>query len=322
MKQMLLRVLAAVLLIVLFTSQVAVAESFAAKVYTSSATVYEKNDTKSRVVATLPHNTVVTVTAYSKGWAKIIYNKTSTGFCQFSDLISSKKYKTYSNKKTNIYKTPSTANRIAVVSVDYPLYKVGISGNYYLVQDKDGAFTGYIKKADLSSTRKNPYAIPDSKKSAFNKNGSTTTIPKAVKSSQFYLSSTMNKAKWRDYMVYLAQQKLGTQYKKHPDNKYTFNNYTLVKSCFSAMGYTIPASTNAVGHTGSYSFVTRQNLLKGDIVCFDCDPNDGNLVDHIGIYIGQGYFIHGSATAGRIVVSTLNSGYYKNAFCWGRRVIK
>ena len=74
--------------------------------------------------------------------------------------------------------------------------------------------------------------------------------------------------------------------------------------------------------TGGNAFISRQNLLKGDIVCFDCDPADGDLVDHIGIYIGQGYFIHGSKTAGRILVSTLNSGYYKSAFCWGRRVIK
>ncbi|MBR7040985.1 MAG: C40 family peptidase [Clostridia bacterium] len=321
MKQKFLRALAIVLLVTLLIGEFAVAESFKAKVYTASAKVYKTNSTKSAVVDTLPHNTVVTVTAHKNGWARITYGKSGYGFCQISDLISSVKVKRFSNKKTKIYQTPSTAHPITTVSVDYPLYRVGASGNYYLVQDKDGAFTGYIKKADLSSSRKNPFAIPNSKKGKYDKNGSYTTIPGAVKSNQFYLASSMNKAKWRDYLVYIAECKVGAAYKQFP-GAYEFNNYSLVKACFNSMGYKIPASTNAVGHTGSNPFISRQNLLKGDIVCFDCDPADGDLVDHIGIYIGQGYFVHGSKTAGRILVSTLNSGYYKSAFCWGRRVIK
>ena len=322
MKQKLLRVLAIVLLVMLLTSEFALAESFKAKVYTSSCTVYQNNSTKSKVLDVLPHNTVVTVTAHKSGWAKITYGKSGSGFCLISDLISSQKVKRFSNKKTKIYQTASTANPITTVSIDYPLYRVGASGNYYLVQDKDGAFTGYIKKGDLSSSRSNPYAIPSSKKGTYVKNGSSTNIPNAVKSNQFYLASTMNKAKWRDYLVYIAECKVGAAYKQYPSNNYEFNNYTFVKACFNAMGYKIPASTNAVGHTGSNAFISRQNLLKGDIVCFDCDPADGNLVDHIGIYIGQGYFVHGSKTAGRILVSTLSTGYYRNAFCWCRRVIK
>ncbi|MCR4621431.1 MAG: C40 family peptidase [Clostridiales bacterium] len=322
MKHKLLRTLAVVLLLVLFAGQFAVAESFAAKVYTASCKVYKSPSTKSQLLTTLPNGTIIKVDAYSKGWAHIIYNKTSTGYCQISNLISSQKVKCFSNAKTKIYKTPSTKTPIATISVDYPLYRVGASGNYYLVQDKDGQFTGYIKKSKVSSSMTNPFSVPDSKKQSFDKNGSTTTVPKAVKSRQFYLSSNMNKARWRDYLVYIAQLKLGAEYKRNSDGKTDFNNYSFVKACFNNMGYKIPASTNAVGHAGSNAFISRQNLLKGDIVCFDCDPADGDLVDHIGIYIGQGYFIHGSATAGRIVVSTLNTGFYKNAFCWGRRVIK
>ena len=189
-------------------------KEYATRVISATTTnkVYKTNSTTSKLLDTLPHNTVVTVTAHKNGWAKITYGKSGSGFCQISDLISSVKVKRFANKKTKIYQTPSTAHPITTVSVDYPLYRVGASGNYYLVQDKDGAFTGYIKKADLSSSRKNPFAIPDSKKGKYDKNGSSTTIPKAVKSGQFYLASTMNKAKWRDYMVYIAQSKVGAAY--------------------------------------------------------------------------------------------------------------
>ena len=36
--------------------------------------------------------------------------------------------------------------------------------------------------------------------------------------------------------------------------------------------------------------------------------------------LGGGYFIHASSGAGLVIVSTLNSGYYKEAFSWGRRI--
>ena len=204
---------------------------------------------------------------------------------------------------------------------DYPLYKVGVSGSYYLVEDKDGRFTGYVLKSMTSASRKNPYAVSDSAKVKYNKNSTSTTMPSAVKSSQYYLASNMAAVKFRDYMVYLAQSKLGCKYSASPNNRTTFSNHSLVKTCMGYMGYTIPAKTNGVGHTGAAPFISRKNLLKGDVVCFDCDSTNGNLVDHIGIYVGKGWFIHASGTAGCVVVSNMSSGYYYRTFCWGRRYI-
>ena len=62
-------------------------------------------------------------------------------------------------------------------------------------------------------------------------------------------------------------------------------------------------------------------LKRGDVVCFDTEPTDGDLSDHTGIYLGQGYFIHSSSGAGKVIVSSLTSGYYKDNFSWGRRIL-
>ena len=48
--------------------------------------------------------------------------------------------------------------------------------------------------------------------------------------------------------------------------------------------------------------------------------SDGDLSDHAGIYLGAGYFIHASSGQGKVVVSSLASGYYNQVFSWGRRV--
>ena len=301
--------------------QKAEAESYKATVFVSSMKVYASAYTGSKVLATLKQSTSVTVKSASGSWAYISYNSKSEGYCQLKNLKSSVKVPVYTTAKTKIYKDAKASGAICTVMADYPLYKVGVDGSYYLVEDKDGQFTGYVLKSMTSSTRKNPYAVKDSAKVKYTKSTTSTTMPKAIKSSQYYLASNMKPVKFRDYMVFLAQNKLGCKYASSPNNKTTFSNHSLVQACMSQMGYTIPNRTNSVGHTGNAPYVSRKNLLKGDVVCFDVDSTNANLVDHIGIYVGQGYFIHASSAAGCVVVSTMKSGYYYKAFCWGRRYI-
>lgn len=61
-------------------------------------------------------------------------------------------------------------------------------------------------------------------------------------------------------------------------------------------------------------------LLPGDIVFFNTNRNDNDLSDHSGLYMGQGYFIHCSSGKGKVVISTLLTGYYNERFSWGRRI--
>ena len=62
-------------------------------------------------------------------------------------------------------------------------------------------------------------------------------------------------------------------------------------------------------------------LKRGDLVFFDT-VSDDDLSDHAGLYLGGGKFIHASSSAGKVIVSTLASGYYNRVFSWGRRVLE
>ena len=61
------------------------------------------------------------------------------------------------------------------------------------------------------------------------------------------------------------------------------------------------------------------DLKRGDIVCFNT-VSDSDLSDHRHLP-GQRQFVHASSSAGKVVVSSLSSGYYKTNFSWGRRVL-
>jgi cell wall-associated NlpC family hydrolase len=66
--------------------------------------------------------------------------------------------------------------------------------------------------------------------------------------------------------------------------------------------------------------VSKSELKPGDLVFFH--TSRGSRITHVGIYQGNGKFIHASSGKGRVRVDSLNEGYYKRRFATARRVVK
>ena len=80
-------------------------------------------------------------------------------------------------------------------------------------------------------------------------------------------------------------------------------------------------SAYAQGYDESYTKIEgAANLRRGDVVFFNT-ISDSDLSDHAGVYIGDGYFIHASSGAHKVVVSNLTTGFYGRVFSWGRRIL-
>lgn len=314
--------LACLLLLALLPTQ-ALAASIKAKVSSTSMRVYSTNNTAARYyLGSLPKNTVVTVVAVSGDWCRLTYAG-RTGYALIKDLKRVEGTRAYTKRMTKVYAAPSTNGKpLDQLTADFPLDIVGESGNYYIVQSIDGKATGYVRKTYLSDKRVNHLALPANAKGTYTSGNSTTTMPKEVASSQYAVSVSMGKAKYIEYIIYAAQSRLGCKYKSvSPNNTREFNNASYVRACFALLSFNLPKTVQEIGHKSKAKFVSRGELKRGDIVCFDCEGNDDKLIDHIGIYLGKNCFIHASTTAGMVVVSNMKTGYYYNTFCWGRRVI-
>lgn len=61
-------------------------------------------------------------------------------------------------------------------------------------------------------------------------------------------------------------------------------------------------------------------LKPGDLVFFH--TSRGSRISHVGIYMGNGKFIHASSGGGKVQVNSLKEGYYHNRFATARRVAK
>ena len=66
--------------------------------------------------------------------------------------------------------------------------------------------------------------------------------------------------------------------------------------------------------------VDINHLKKGNLLFFLTDKSRGIPVTHVGIYIGNGQFIHAASTKKGIIISPINYGYYNKKFLFGKDV--
>lgn len=83
---------------------------------------------------------------------------------------------------------------------------------------------------------------------------------------------------------------------------------------YKHFGKTIPRTS--AGQFRGGKAVSKNNLQKGDIVCFHTHRSG---CSHVGIYIGNGKFIHASTPKTGVIVSELNGVYYGPRYLGARR---
>jgi cell wall-associated NlpC family hydrolase len=114
--------------------------------------------------------------------------------------------------------------------------------------------------------------------------------------------------------VRIATGLLGKPYQWAGVGSHGFDCSGLVAHVFAALGRRLPHSSFAQYETGT--LVSRWDLAPGDLVFFRT-YNAG--ASHVGIYIGDGRFIHASYSRG-VVISSIEESYYRDRFLGGRRI--
>lgn len=113
----------------------------------------------------------------------------------------------------------------------------------------------------------------------------------------------------RDRIVRLALNPLGVPYVwggTNPERGLDCSGYAL--TVYQAVGLGLPrVSTEQFAHT---RYLDPRQVRRGDLVFFNMKLRGGRLVDHVGIYLGAGYFAHASFSRG-IIVDNLRSDYYR-----------
>lgn len=297
-----LRALIAILALALAAAP-ALADSIEVKL-NASAKIYQSASSDARSVKAAK-SLRVTLEAYGKGWGRITY-KGRTGYIKLKYLDRVEPLKAYVMESATVYKDADASEKLTDVSAGAVVYVVGVDGGYVRVQNSSGTQKGYIKAGVLSAS-----------KSASGDVGAAVSddVPESLKATAGgAIRSKVERA------IFVAQALVGAPHSDDPNPPKSFDCASFTWYCYgAALSDALKGSAKAQGYDDRYDKIAYGDLKRGDLVCFDI-VSDDDLSDHVGIYLGGGYFLHASSAAKKVILSTLDSGYYKRTFSWGRRI--
>ena len=115
----------------------------------------------------------------------------------------------------------------------------------------------------------------------------------------------------------IAMEQIGKKYKWGANGPEQFDCSGFTKFVYAKQGIPLPRISKEQAKVGQ--LIRFNNLKKGDLLFFDSKRS--STVSHTGIYLGDNKFIHASSTKHSVVISRIDTSYYKEHFKWGRRFI-
>lgn len=110
---------------------------------------------------------------------------------------------------------------------------------------------------------------------------------------------------------------LGTRYRFGGNSRSGLDCSAFVQQVFREMDVTLPRSAREQYTVGNV--VMPGDLQKGDLVFF---RTYASFPSHVGIYLGNNRMIHASSHDRRVVISSLNSNYYRSRYIGAKRIAK
>lgn len=187
------------------------------------------------------------------------------------------------NTDSSVLASLSTGTKVTVIGINEGWYKVNVSGK-----------TGYVRSDLMKITGE-----------------STDVITEYIPADQSEGSELGKK------IVKLALQFEGYSYvygEESPERGFDCSG--LVYYCFKQYGYTLERRAS-LQYKNNGTTVSKSNLQPGDLVFFSSNHSS---VTHVGIYIGDGEFIHASTSNTGVIISKLSSSYYTENW-WGAKRI-
>lgn len=295
--------------------------------FVNASSLYLRSEptTSSKALASAPRNEVVVVLSKHGDWYKVNYNL-KEGYMH-SDYLAVKTtgsaelgYGKITGSSVNLRSGPSTSHGVVTTgSRGSTAYIIGVENGWYKVIF--GENICYIRSDYLSLTQI-PYENKASSTSPkfFRGGASTGTEPSASALKGSNSSGSTGNTGSADLsgqkILDTAKKYLGTPYKWAGADPSGFDCSGLVYYVLKTLGYSPYRSTPDQYKMGTY--VAKENLQIGDLVFFQNTYKSG--ISHVGIYAGNGQFIHSPNSNSVVSFANLNTTYWTSHYYGARRV--
>lgn len=118
----------------------------------------------------------------------------------------------------------------------------------------------------------------------------------------------------RTELTEIAKLYIGSPYVYGGSSPAGFDCSGFVKYVYGKLGIDLPRTSNGQANAGTY--VSVNELQPGDIVCFGYS----SYIGHVGIYVGEGKFIHAPRSGMTVCYSDIN-GNFGGPLRYARRIL-
>lgn len=289
-------------------------------------------NTTSATITTAPKNECVVVISKTGEWYKVNYNL-QVGYMHedYLSVLTAENaelgYGKVTGDRVNMRSGASTSNRVVdVAAKGDKAYIIGLNKGWYKVIYEGNIC--YIRSDYLELTEY-PYENQKSPNSPkfFRLGKSTGVAPSAsalnggtssggMNSDNLGSSDSTGSTANGQAIVNKAKQYLGVPYVYGGASPSGFDCSGLVYYVLKSLGYS-PYRTPADQYKQG-TYVSKANLEPGDIVFFHGTYTSG--ISHVGIYAGNGQFIHAPNSRSVVSYADLTSGYWANHYYGARRM--
>jgi cell wall-associated NlpC family hydrolase len=113
----------------------------------------------------------------------------------------------------------------------------------------------------------------------------------------------------------VAQTMVGKPYRYGGNTPQGFDCSGLVNYSYARAGLMLARDTR--GLREQTGLVPSDDLRPGDLVFFN---QEGKKLSHVGIYVGEGTFVHAPSSGGSVRTDRLNADYWSEHFVEARRI--
>ena len=264
------------------------------KVTADVLNVRTQPSTSSAIVGVLYNGAAVNIIEDAgNGWLKIQHGQQSAYVsAQYVNVEEVVKTGTVTASLLNVRQAPSLSGAVVAQAPNGTVLNILDTSDSYWYKVRYGAVEGYAASEYINTSERRVY--------------DTTSRSGIVDRT----AASDNAA-----LIDFAKSFLGIPYVYGGSTPAGFDCSGFVMYVFSQFGVSLSRTTYTQVNEGTY--VPKDQLRMGDLVFFA----PGGNVNHVGIYISDGNFIHSTHTGDVVKISNLNSpGYYSNNYYTARRV--
>ena len=287
-----------------------------ARVQVATAKLRVKPTEGSRTLGLLDHDANLIVTDTKSGWVQVTTKRGTSGWIRRNLVTISKSTivrKVAVQRKAAVAKPAKKSHPITKVTTTGKIHKstrvaVHKEAAAQIHHDNDGHLPESVQPTGPTADNRIEIVDPIAEKRS-----------SVVDFAQGVVSFTKASSPVRSTLMSRANSHRGTPYRYGSSGGGTFDCSGFTSAMYRKVGIRLPRT--AAEQFGVGQHIAKSSLTKGDLVFFR-NTAGRRGISHVGIYSGNGMFIHASSRGHAVRIDTLSSGYYASHFAGGRRLIR